>query len=274
MSRLKRAGSMVPVALALVLGAVFSGLITGNGSLPVTSIAEAEGQTNQRTISVSGEGHVYVTSDTAQVTLGVLIQNADLGAAQQEANQKMNAVLAALKANGVADDQIKTVTYNISVQRDYQKPDQPITGYRVTHMVQAKVKPMDKVSAVIDAAVAAGANAVNDVVFTVENQDAPLQQAREQAVNNARAKAEQLAKLTGGWARRASHRFGNLIYATSAGTDEHACGCRRGSWRGVDRRSAGTERSDRERHNQLRHSVTATTTSRREPGHQGPAYFL
>jgi uncharacterized protein YggE len=60
-----------------------------------------------------------------------------------------------------------------------------------------KVKPMNKVSAVIDAAVAKGANAVNDVVFTVENQDAPLQQAREQAVNNARVKAEQLAKLTG-----------------------------------------------------------------------------
>ena len=197
MSRLKRAGNVVPVVLALILGAKFSGLITGNRGIPMTSVAEAEGQTNQRTISVSGEGRVYVTPDTAQVTLGVQIENADLGAAQQEANQKMDAVLAVLKANGVADDQIKTVTYNISVQRDYQKPNQPITGYQVSHLVQVKVKPMSKVSAVIDAAVAKGANAVNDVVFTVENQDAPLQQAREQAVNNARAKAEQLAKLTG-----------------------------------------------------------------------------
>ena len=137
-----------------------------------------------------------MTSDTAQVTLVVEIENTDLGAAQQEANQKMDVVLAALKANGVADDQIKTVSYNISAQRDYQKPNQPITGYQVSHLVQVKVKPMSKVSAVIDVAVAKGANAVNDVVFTVENQDAPLQQAREHAVNNARAKAEQLAKLT------------------------------------------------------------------------------
>ena len=158
MSRLKRAGNVVPVVLALILGAKFSGLITGNRGIPMTSVAEAEGQTNQRTISVSGEGRVYVTPDTAQVTLGVQIENADLGAAQQEANQKMDAVLAVLKANGVADDQIKTVTYNISVQRDYQKPNQPITGYQVSHPVQVKVKPMSKVSAVIDAAVAKGAN--------------------------------------------------------------------------------------------------------------------
>ncbi|CCF83137.1 SIMPL domain-containing protein [Nitrolancea hollandica] len=197
MSRLKRAGSVLPVVLALVIGAVFSGLLTGNGGVPMTSVAEAQEQPHQRTITVSGEGRVSVTPDTAQVTLGVQIQKPDLGAAQQEANQKMDAVLAALKTNGVADDQIKTVTYNISVQRDWQKEGQPIIGYQVTHLVQVKVKPMNKVSAVIDAAVAKGANAVNDVVFTVENQDAPLQQAREQAVNNARVKAEQLAKLTG-----------------------------------------------------------------------------
>ena len=55
MSRLKRAGRAVPVVLALILGAVFSGLITGNGGIPITSVAEAEGQSNQRTISVSGE---------------------------------------------------------------------------------------------------------------------------------------------------------------------------------------------------------------------------
>ncbi|HEU4792121.1 MAG TPA: SIMPL domain-containing protein [Nitrolancea sp.] len=197
MSRLKRAGSVIPVVLALVVGAVFSGLLTGNGGVPMTSIAEAQEQSNQRMITVSGEGRVSVTPDTAQVTLGVQIRNPDLGAAQQEANQKMDAVLAAVKDNGVSDDQIKTVSYNIAVQRDWQKEGQPIIGYEITHLVQVKVKPMDKVSAIIDAAVAKGANAVNDVVFTVENQDAPLQQAREQAVNNARVKAEQLAKLTG-----------------------------------------------------------------------------
>lgn len=197
MSRLKRAGSVIPVVLALLIGAMFSGLLTGNGGTPMTRTAGAQEPSNQRTITVSGEGRVSVTPDTAQVTLGVQIQNPELGAAQQEANQKMDAVLAALKASGVADDQIKTVTYNISVQRDWQKEGQPITGYQVTHLVQVKVKPMDKVSAIIDAAVAKGANAVNDVVFIVENQDAPLQQAREQAVDNARVKAEQLAKLTG-----------------------------------------------------------------------------
>ncbi len=197
MSILKRAGSVLPVVLALVIGAVFSGLLTGNGGVPMTSIAEAQEQPRQRTITVSGEGRVSVTPDTAQVILGVQIQKPDLAAAQQEANQKMDAVLGALKENGVSEDKIKTVNYTISVQRDWQKEGQPIIGYQVTHLVQAKVKPMNKVSAIIDAAVAKGANAVNDVVFTVENQDAPLQQAREQAVNNARVKAEQLAKLTG-----------------------------------------------------------------------------
>jgi uncharacterized protein YggE len=131
--------------------------------------AAAQEQSNRRMISVTGEGRVSVTPDTAQVILGVEIQNPDLATAQQEANQKMDAIIAALKDNGVPDDRIKTINYSVSVHRDFEKPEQPITGYLVSHLVQAKIQPMDKVGPIIDAAVSEGANAVRDVTFIVEN---------------------------------------------------------------------------------------------------------
>jgi uncharacterized protein YggE len=196
-SKRRKVSIIVPVVLALVFGTGLISDLRGSADALMSGTAVAQEPSDRRTISVTGEGRVSVTPDTAQVVLGVEIQNADLSAAQLEASQKMDAIIAALKDNGVPEDRIKTINYSVSVQRDYERPGQPITGYLVSHLVQAKIQPMDKVGAIIDAAVSEGANAVRDVAFIVENQDAALRQAREQAVNNARAKAEQLASLIG-----------------------------------------------------------------------------
>lgn len=194
--RLRTLGIVVAVVAALV---VSGGLLAtlGDSGLGPSGPVSAQAPSTDRVVAVNGEGRVMVMPDTAEVTLGVTITNADLGAAQSEANSKMDAVIAALKDNGVAENQIKTSSYSIQVNRDWEKADQPITGYTIYHLVHAKVKPMDDVGDVIQAAVDAGANTVNDVMFSVENVDGAVRQAREQAMEDARQKAQHLAELGG-----------------------------------------------------------------------------
>lgn len=196
MTLMKRVGVGIGIVLGLVLSA---GLLSalGDSSLGRSEPAAAQTQSTLKAVTVSGVGRVLVNPDTAQFTLGVQIRNPDLAAAQAEATTKMNAVINALKANGIDEAKIKTVTYNIGLEYNPQRSDGTVSGYVVTNLVQASVKPLDKVGAIIDAAVDAGANNVSQVSFIVEDVDAPTRQARQQAMDDAKAKADQLARLGG-----------------------------------------------------------------------------
>ncbi|HET7036369.1 MAG TPA: SIMPL domain-containing protein [Thermomicrobiaceae bacterium] len=151
----------------------------------------------QRSISVSGQGTVTVAPDTAQATLGVQIQDRELARAQGEAARIMGDVQNALKAAGVPEAKIKTMMYNVQIDRNFEDPAQPITGYTVVDLVQVSMTPVSQLGAVLQAAIAAGANMVQGVGFTVADTSAAEQQARQQAMADARAKAEQLAQLAG-----------------------------------------------------------------------------
>ncbi|MDI3341473.1 MAG: SIMPL domain-containing protein [Sphaerobacter sp.] len=197
MSRSRRFIVAAALVGLLVVGGGFMALLGDRGGRPLGGQAAAETPSNQRVVTVGGEGRVLVPPDTAQVVLGATGQGPDLGPVQEQVNGQMDAILAALRDAGIPKDQIRTVTFNISVDRDWQQPSSPITGYTVTHLVQVKVQPLAEVSGIIDKAVAAGANVVSDVSFTVEDRDAAVRQAREQAMEDARRKAEHLAQLGG-----------------------------------------------------------------------------
>jgi uncharacterized protein YggE len=160
------------------------------------------GSNNQQTgLWVSGTGKVYVTPDIAELTLGVEAQAATVAEAQSIANQTMNAVIAAIKTEGITEDDIQTQYFNITevTKWDYDKGESSIIGYMVTNTVLAKIRDIDKTGDVIDAAVAAGGDyiRINSLNFTVEDPNIYYAQAREQAITYAIQKAEQMAALTG-----------------------------------------------------------------------------
>ena len=155
------------------------------------------GNATQRTISVSGQGTVTIAPDTAQATLGVQMHDRELARAQGEAARIMGQVHDALKAAGVPEAKIKTVTYNVQIDRNFQDPGQPITGYTVLDLAQVSLTPVNQLGTVLQAAIAAGANMVQGVGFTVADTTQAEQQARQQAMADARARAEQLAQLAG-----------------------------------------------------------------------------
>jgi len=171
-------------------------------SLPQSVNVALTGSTSQQTgIWVNGTGEVTVVPDTAILTLGVEAQETTVSAAQSEAAVAMNAVVNALKTNGVADKDIQTQWYNISpvTRWDDKTNEQITTGYRVSNMVTAKIRDVTKAGTVIDAVAGAGGNLtrINGISFTVNDPTAYNNQAREKAMQDAAARAQQLATLAG-----------------------------------------------------------------------------
>ncbi len=144
-------------------------------------------------ISVSGEGSVTVKPTLAQVTLGIQLTTPLTSTVWQQASDKMNAVVAKLRELGIEEKDIKTTRITANT---FEPTNQPIR-FQVGNMVTVKVRDLNKLSSVLDGAMAAGANRIENLFFTVDDPHLPLQQAREAAMADAKAKAEQLAKLAG-----------------------------------------------------------------------------
>jgi len=149
------------------------------------------------TIAVSGTGQVTGTPDTLIIDLGVQVLRPSVSEATREAARLAQAVIDALKAEGVTEKDIQTTNYSIWPEYDYRNDSQVLRGYRVSNTVSAKIRELDKAGEVIDAATAAGGNdaVVNGIRFDLEADGALITAAREAAWNDAKAKAEQLAAL-------------------------------------------------------------------------------
>lgn len=170
-------------------------------SAALSSPALAEG----RLITLSGTGEVRLAPDMAVITSGVATQAATAGAALDENSAAMAKVIAALKAEGIADRDIQTSGFSVSPnyvysdQRDangYNLPPQ-INGYQVSNGVTATVRDLSRLGAILDTSVTVGANTVSGITFGVSDPTAALDEARRKAFADARRKAELYAELAG-----------------------------------------------------------------------------
>jgi len=146
-------------------------------------------------ISVVGSGIVLAQPNVARITIGVEVTDASLTNAQAEASRRMDAVINRLKADGILESDIRTVSYNISPLYDQRDQSQTILrGYQIQNLVEIKSTSVSGLGPLLDDAVAAGASRIYGIRFEADNMEALKTQARDQAMQNARAKAEQLAR--------------------------------------------------------------------------------
>lgn len=193
---MRRLGGVLLGTLAVLTGIGAFWIVLGAGRPPSSTAAQVE-QPSQRVISVTGEGKVSVTPDTAILTIGAEIFDPDPAVAQRELERRIDAMVAVFRQAGIPEQSIKTVVYSLTVERDWQQPSGPITGYRVTHLLEVHVRPIDQLGELLGRAVQAGANSVTGISFSVANPAPALRQARELAVRDALEKAAQLAQFSG-----------------------------------------------------------------------------
>lgn len=158
-----------------------------------TGAALADGTT----LSVTGSGTVLVESDLAIVTVGVQETSKDVLEAQSTVNEKIAAIKQALLDAGVEESSINTDSINIYANYDYSDNTEVIVGYTARNSLSVRTTDMDNVGSLIDAAFAAGANTLDNVQFTVQDDTQAREQALTMAVEDARRKADVLASAAG-----------------------------------------------------------------------------
>ncbi|QNE32373.1 DUF541 domain-containing protein [Sphingomonas sp. NBWT7] len=149
-------------------------------------------------LDVVATGRTMRTPDIATLRAGVVTQSPTAAAALAENAQRMDRVIAALRAAGIAARDIATA--NVGLQPQYRYTDnQPpvITGYQATNTVAVKFRDVAKSGAALDALVKAGANQIDGPQMAVDQPEAALDAARADAVKRARARAELYAQAAG-----------------------------------------------------------------------------
>lgn len=151
----------------------------------------------------SATGEARVTPDRAQIFVGVQTRAATAAQAGADNASKTRAVIAAVRARNIPAEQIATSEYNLYPEYGQEQPREGpqtprVIGYVANNTVRIEVRRLDQVGAIIDAALAAGANMVNTIQFFASNVDAARRAALAEAVARARGDAEALAKAAGG----------------------------------------------------------------------------
>lgn len=184
------------------------------------------GEPTPRTINVSGMGKASAPPDVAEIQLGVETVNTDVGRAISENTARMSAVMSVLKEMNVADKDVQTTRYNMWIDEERDREGQ-LTGerrYHVVNQVRVTLRDLAKTGELLQRALEAGANNVGGVSFSVADPTALEREARDLAIANARAKAEQLAAGLGaklGPVRQVSE-FGGVVQAVEAPMVERA----------------------------------------------------
>jgi uncharacterized protein YggE len=170
-----------------------------------------------RTVTVTGEGEAAANPDLAVVTLAVETEGATAAEAAARNAERADAVKRRLE--GIAEARLRVTTGGYSLDPIYAPQDpgpegveKPpvIRGYRAFNEMRVEIRALSAVGEVLDAAIAAGANRVQSVVFSLEAREAALREALERAGREARAQAEAVAASLG-------VRLGRVLSAHSGG---------------------------------------------------------
>lgn len=179
------------LAVAFVAGALILGGCT-------TKVVSAPAGSALNTVTATGEGKAVAAPDQAEMSFGVTTQGTDAKKTLDGASKQADTIVAALKNAGIAKEDLQTSGVSLYPQQDYSNGKTPrITGYQASIQVRVTMKDIEKVGAIIEAGTGAGANEVSGPTFTLSEQSASRADAIKQAVADAKARAEVMAKAAG-----------------------------------------------------------------------------
>ena len=157
--------------------------------------------TNPRQVTVVGSGQVQGVPDTLTADAGIEFTAPDVTAAMNQTNDRQQAVINALVGAGLDRKEISTTT--VTLEPQYSNPGAngtaSITGYRATNAIQVKIHPTDAASGMLALIISTGGDAtrISSVSYSVADDSQLVKDARARAFNDAKARADQYAQLSG-----------------------------------------------------------------------------
>ena len=159
------------------------------------------------TITVEGDGEAVAIPDIAEFSFSVVEKAGTVAAAQDSATKKMNAAIEYLKSQAIDEKDIKTISYNVGPQYEWQSTGcvngscpggrSVLTGYEVRQTVLVKVRDTAKAGDLLSGIGSTGATELSGLTFSVDNDDELKDSAREEAIDKAQEKADTLADQLG-----------------------------------------------------------------------------
>jgi uncharacterized protein YggE len=190
----RRIGTTIGIVAGLLLLAILAGVVGLLYARPATAQTNV-GVPGMRQVSVAGHGEVKGRPDTATVQIGVESEAATAKEALVQNTAQALTIQQKLKDLGVAEKDLQTS--NFSVNPAYGSDGRQITGYHVSNSVTVTIHNLDVAGALLDQVVQAGANSIYGISFSVADPQKLLEQARQQAMADAKARATQLAGAGG-----------------------------------------------------------------------------
>jgi hypothetical protein len=181
---------------------VSSAALAGALAMALVPSAHAEADT-PHVLTVSGQGEVHAVPDQAQLSAGVVTQGKTAAAALAANSRAMNDVFAAIRKLGVPEKSIRTSNFAVSPQYAPYRNNgadtdaQHIIGYQVSNEVTVTLDDVSKVGPTLDALVSSGANQADGISFGIRDEKPLLEKARADAVKDAVAHAQTLARAAG-----------------------------------------------------------------------------
>ena len=172
----------------------------------VASYSKATEPASFRSFTVIGEGSITTIPDIAEFSFGVITQGGiDLAQTQDENTRETNAAIAFLKKEGIEEKDITTKTYQVSPRYQYYScsgekdpcPPPEIVGYTVQQTVEVRVRDFSVIGGLLAGVVKNGANNVSQLSFTIDDPTQVQNEARKEAIERAKEKAQALAKAAG-----------------------------------------------------------------------------
>ncbi len=193
---------MIPSRPAVLSGLLLAGALAL--AVPFATAAMAD-EDAQRRITVSGSATVAAEPDIALISTGVVTEASTAREALDANTAAMKRLIDGLKAAGIEARDIQTTAFNVHPRYDDsygsspspRKPAASIVGYRVHNEVRITARDISRLGEVLDNAVTLGANQIGSIEFKVSKAETLKDEARREAVANARRRAELFAAAAG-----------------------------------------------------------------------------
>jgi len=179
------------VILSLLLLALLVNIVVGI----YQKFASVDRQKDTLTITATGE--VEARPDVVQANFAVITRGEDPKTLQEENTDKVNQIIDFLKEQGIAEEDITTTSYNLYPEYVWTDRERVPNGYTLSQSVTVKIRDLEKVGDILAGVVEAGANNITSLNFQIDDPESLRQEARKLALNNAKIKAEELAKVAG-----------------------------------------------------------------------------
>jgi uncharacterized protein len=165
---------------------------------PTFDMVTSDSDTASPILTLSITGQASAKPDMAIISGGVQSNSPNAAQAMKDNNRKMAAVIAAVRAAGVAEKDIQTAGIGLGRQYDYDENGKRVDrGFQATNSVNVRIRKIDDLGVILQAMVDSGANDVNGPSFSIDDDSSLTAAARAQAISKAEQLSASYAKQLG-----------------------------------------------------------------------------